>query len=93
MLINFQMFSFFWFSFLYLISSFLPLWLDNIVNIAMAGVAQWIEQQPANERVTSWIPCQGTRLGCRPGPQLWARERQTYADVPLLHFLLSLNSF
>ena len=37
---------------------------------ALAGVAQWIEVGPANQRVTSSIPSQGTRLGCRPGPQL-----------------------
>ena len=92
MLINLQMYCLFLFSFLYLISSFLPLWLDNIVNIAMAGVAQWIEHQPANERVASWIPCQGTCLGCRPGPQLWAHERQANTDVSLPHFLLSLHS-
>ena len=33
---------------------------------ALAGVAQWIEQQPANQRVASLIPSQGTCLGCRP---------------------------
>ena len=36
---------------------------------ALAGVAQWIECLPANQRVASSIPNQGTCLGCRPGPQ------------------------
>ena len=36
---------------------------------ALAGVAQWIECQPVNQRVTSSIPSQGTCLGCGPGPQ------------------------
>ena len=39
------------------------------VNAALAGVAQWIECQPANQRVAGWIPHQGTCLGCTPGPQ------------------------
>ena len=41
----------------------------NILKTALAGVAQWIESRPANQRVTSLIPSQGTCLGCRPGPQ------------------------
>ena len=36
---------------------------------ALAGVASWIEQWSANQRVTSLIPSQGTCLGCGPGPQ------------------------
>ena len=36
---------------------------------ALAGVAQWIEHPPMNQRVTGSIPSQGTCLGCRPGPQ------------------------
>ena len=36
---------------------------------ALAGVAQWIEYQPANQMVAGSIPSQGTCLGCRPGPQ------------------------
>ena len=35
---------------------------------ALAGVAQWIECRPANQRVTGSIPIQGTCLGCRLGP-------------------------
>ena len=35
----------------------------------LAGVAQWIERWPANQRVAGSIPNQGICLGCRPGPQ------------------------
>ena len=31
--------------------------------LALAGVAQWIECQPVNQRVASSIPSQGTCLG------------------------------
>ena len=41
-----------------------------------AGVAQWVEHGPANQRVSSSIPSQGTCLGCGPGPWLRACERQ-----------------
>ena len=54
---------------------------------ALAGVAQWIECQPANQRVTGSIPSQGTRLGCGPGPQLGAHDRQPHIDVSLPLFL------
>ena len=36
---------------------------------ALAGMAQWTECWPTNQRVASPIPSQGTCLGCRPGPQ------------------------
>ena len=36
---------------------------------ALAGVAQWMECEPANQRVVGLNPSQGTCLGCRPGPQ------------------------
>ena len=36
----------------------------------MAGVAQWIECRPVNQRVSCSIPSQGTCLGCRLGPQM-----------------------
>ena len=36
---------------------------------ALAGVAQWTECQPANQRVASSIPSQGTYLGLEPGSQ------------------------
>ena len=37
--------------------------------LALAGVGQWIEFQPANQRVVGSIPSWRTRLGFRPGPQ------------------------
>ena len=57
------------------------------VSRALSGVAQWIECQPVNQRVKGSIPSQGTCLGCRPGPQLGACERQPYTD-PSLPFSL-----
>ena len=33
----------------------------------LAGVAQWIECQSANQRVAGSVPGQGTSLGCRLG--------------------------
>ena len=32
-------------------------------KVALPGMAQWIEHQPANQRVTGLIPSQGTCLG------------------------------
>ena len=49
-------------------------------------MAQWIECQPSNWKVASSIPSQGTCLGCGPGPQLGAWERQW---VSLAHWCLS----
>ena len=37
---------------------------------ALAGMAQWIECPPVNQRVVGSIPSQGTCLGCGPSPQL-----------------------
>ena len=34
---------------------------------ALAGVAQWIEPWPMNQKVGDSIPGQGTCLGCGPG--------------------------
>ena len=48
---------------------------------ALAGVAQWIEYRPENERVTGSIPSQGTCQGCRPGPQQGAHRRQPHINV------------
>ena len=33
-------------------------------TVSLAGVAQWIESGPENQRVAGLIPSQGTRLGC-----------------------------
>ena len=54
---------------------------------ALAGVAQWTECRPANQRVASSIPSQGSCLGCGPGPWLEACERQPHTDVSLPVFL------
>ena len=61
-------------------------------SFALAGVVQWIERWPANQRVAGWIPSQGTCLGCRPGPQWGARERQPHPDVSLPLFLIPFSS-
>ena len=37
--------------------------------LALAGVVQWNECQPANQKVIGSIPSQSTCLGCRLGPQ------------------------
>ena len=62
--------------------------LENIM-LAQTAVAQWIEHQPANQRVTSSIPSQGTRLGCGPGP-LWGAWH-TRGNHTLMFLSLSLS--
>ena len=57
--------------------------LKNQPRIALAGVAQWIEGWPVNQKVSSLIPSQGKCLGYGPGPQLGACERQRCIDVSL----------
>ena len=37
-------------------------------HLALAGVAQWIECRPLNQRVSGLIPGQGTCMGYGPGP-------------------------
>ena len=59
----------------------------KIWPLALAGVAQWIEHQPVNQRVTGSIPSQGTCLGCGPGPRWGVHERQPHMDVSLPLFL------
>ena len=58
---------------------------------ALAGVAQWIEGWPANQRVAGLIPSQGTCLGCGAGPQLRVPKRQPHIDVSLPPFLEKLK--
>ena len=53
----------------------------------LTGVAQWVGHHPTNQKVTSLIPTEDTCLGCGPGPQLGACERQLI-DVSLPLFLL-----
>ena len=55
----------------------------QLKQMALAGAAQWIECQPANQRVTGSIPSQGTCLGFGPGLQLGACERQPHLMFPL----------
>ena len=55
--------------------------------LALTGVAQWIECWPANQRVLSLIPSQGTCLGCGPHPQLRLHKRQPHNDVSLPLFV------
>ena len=61
--------------------------------MALAGVAQWIECQTANQRVAGLIPSQGTYLGCRPGPQWGLHMNQPHIDVSLPLFLPPFPSF
>ena len=44
---------------------------------ALAGVTQWIEHQPVNQRVASLIPSQGTCLGCRPASPVGGMQEAT----------------
>ena len=59
-----------------------PAW-KELQDSALAGMAQWIERWPVNQRVTGSIPSQGPRLGCGPGPWLGICERQPHTDVSL----------
>ena len=62
-------------------------------DMALAGVAQWIEHQPVNGKVASSIPSQSTCLGCGPGPQLGACERQLISCTQMfLSLSISLPS-
>ena len=54
-------------------------------DTALAGVAQWIEHWPANQKVTGSIPSQGTCLGGRPGPQLGGVCKRQPVDVSLAY--------
>ena len=53
---------------------------------ALTGVAQWVGHPPADQKVASSVPGQGTHLGCRPDPGLEACKRQPI-DVSLPLFL------
>ena len=52
-------------------------------KLTLAGVAQWIERWLLNQKDAGSIPSQGTCLGCKPGPQEGACERQPHIDVSL----------
>ena len=59
----------------------------KVTYSALAGVSQWIECQPAQQRVNSSVPSQSTCLGCGPGPQCGAYKRHPNIDVSLPLFL------
>ena len=61
-------------------------------SLAPAGVAQWIEHGPTNQRVTGLIPSEGTYLGCRLSPQFRAHKRQPHIDISLPLFLRPFHS-
>ena len=54
-------------------------------------MAQWIEHQPAKQKVAGSIPSQGTCQGCGLGPWWGAHERQPHIDVSFPFFLPSLS--
>ena len=60
--------------------------------LALAGVAQWIECLPVNQRVDGSILSQGTHLGCGPGSLWEVCDRQPDIDVSLPLFLHSFPS-
>ena len=60
-------------------------------HAALAGMAQWTEFPPVNQKVAGSIPSQGTCLSCGPGPQLGACKRQPIC-VSLPLFLLPFSS-
>ena len=59
------------------------------MGVALAGMAQWIEHQTANQRVTGSIPSQSTCLGCGPGPQWGMLEKQPHIGGSLPLFFSS----
>ena len=78
-----------------LLSSLMPGNGDMMVTIfkhtrALAGVTQWIECWPRNQKVDGLIPCQGTCLDYGPGSQLGVCERQPI-DISLTHQYFSLS--
>ena len=60
---------------------------------ALAGVAQWIECWPGNQRVAGSIPSWGTYLGCGTGPQQGAHKWQPHIEVSLPLLLSLFPSF
>ena len=56
--------------------------------LTLAGVAQWIECRPENQRATGSILSQGICLGCRPDPQL---EGYARGDCTLIFLSLSFS--
>ena len=73
--------------FVQILISYLSIYSLKSTILSLAGVTQWIECWTAKQRVAGLIPSQSTCLGCGPGPQLGAWERQPI-DVSLTHPLL-----
>ena len=66
----------------------------NIPRLALAGLAQWIDYWPTNQRFISLIPSLGTCLGWGPGPKwggMW--ETTTHWFFFLSLFLPPFLSF
>ena len=65
----------------------------SLKYLALAGVAQWIERLPVNQRVIGSIPSQGTCLGYGPRPQWGTCERHPHIDafLPLFPPLFPLS--
>ena len=57
----------------------------------LAGRFQWIEHQPANQRVTSSIPSERTCLGCGPGQVLRRGHARGTHTLMFLSFSFSLS--
>ena len=69
--------------------------LNSIVKrskLALAGVAQWIECQPENQRVAGSFSSHSTYLGCRPGPQQGVCEKPLHSFSPCVRNTLIVLS-
>ena len=62
-------------------------------SLALAGVTQWTGHWPAICKFEGSIPCEGTCLGCGPGPWLGLWEKQPHICISLPPSLLSENKF
>ena len=56
----------------------------KITSLTPVGVSQWMEHRSVNQKVAGSIPSQDTGLGCGPGPQLGACQRQLI-NISLTH--------
>ena len=64
----------------------------SLKNIsALVSVTQWIECQPANQRVACSIPSHGTCLGCRPGPLVGGLHEATNRCISRILMFFSLS--
>ena len=60
------------------------------VGLMLAGVAQRIEHQPVNQKVTYSLPSQGTCLGCR-SPVRGMREATNWCSSRSIFLSLSFS--